>query len=131
MKVFSSPTQNTGKIGEDIAVRYLENNGFEIVERNHTKKWGEIDIVAEKKNIIHLIEVKSVSLPGLSIDKLSVRPEENLNEQKIERLRRVVETYLLGRHITDRTKWQFDLICVYMDDVNKKAKVITFNNIIL
>ena len=131
MKVFSSKSQNTGKIGEDIAVRYLENKGFKVVERNHTKPWGEIDIIAKKKDILHLIEVKSVSAPDLDIDKLSIRPEENLHGQKIERLRRIVATYLGDKRFSEKSKWQFDLVCVYMDDINKKAKVVTFDNIIL
>jgi len=37
-----------GKIGENLAVRYLENNGFLIVERNFFCRNGEIDIIAKK-----------------------------------------------------------------------------------
>ena len=38
-----------GRIGEDIACRYLRSKGYEIIERNFRKKWGEIDIVCKKK----------------------------------------------------------------------------------
>jgi putative endonuclease len=131
MKTFTSETQNTGKIGEDIAVRYLESKGFTTVERNYTKKWGELDIVVKKKDKIHFIEVKSVSTPDLDIESLRIRPEENLHGQKIERLKRAIQTYLGERGLSIESKWQFDLVCVYLDDLNKKAKVITFDNLIL
>ena len=59
-KVFTSKTQKTGEIGENIAVRFLVKRGFTVVDRNYTKKWGEIDIVAEKADKIYFIEVKSM-----------------------------------------------------------------------
>lgn len=46
MKKFTSSTQKTGRLGEDIACKYLFSKGFQIVECNYTKKWGGIDIVA-------------------------------------------------------------------------------------
>ncbi|PSM52186.1 UPF0102 domain-containing protein [Campylobacter blaseri] len=48
-----------GYKGEDRAVKYLENIGFEIIKRNFRSKFGEIDIIATKDNILHFIEVKS------------------------------------------------------------------------
>ena len=48
-----------GKLGEDIAVNYLKNCGFEILDRNFAIKAAEIDIIAYKNNIVNFIEVKS------------------------------------------------------------------------
>lgn len=53
--------QKLGALGEDIACKYLENNGYRVIERNYLKKWGEIDIIAKKGNKIHFVEVKAVS----------------------------------------------------------------------
>ena len=56
----------SGKVGECIAVKFLENKGFEIIEQNYRKKYGEIDIIAQKGKILHFIEVKSVSCEKIS-----------------------------------------------------------------
>ncbi len=58
-KVFTSEKQKIGELGENIAVKFLTKKGFFISERNYTKKWGEIDIIAEKNNKLYFIEVKS------------------------------------------------------------------------
>ena len=59
----AEPTQKQviGRLGEDIAAKYLESKGFSIVGLNYRKKYGEIDIIAQKSKITHFIEVKSVT----------------------------------------------------------------------
>ena len=46
-KVFTSETQKIGKL-EKMCSKFLMKHNFLILDRNYTKKWGEIDIVAEK-----------------------------------------------------------------------------------
>ena len=48
-----------GKEGEDKAVKYLSEHGFEIIDRNYRTKYGEIDIVAVKDNTLCCVEVKT------------------------------------------------------------------------
>lgn len=131
MKRFTSKSQKTGEIGENIAARYLESKGFKIIERNHARKWGEIDIVASKRKATHFVEVKSVFCNPDSGEALSVRPEENLHGDKAVRLKRVIQTYLLQKGTGEKGRWQFDLVCVLMDEKTKKAKVKILENIIL
>ena len=61
MKNFTSNSQKIGQLGEDIACKFLMKHGFSILERNYTKKWGEIDVIAEKGKKLYFVEVKSVS----------------------------------------------------------------------
>ena len=130
-KVFTSETQKTGEIGENIAVKFLVKHGFSILERNYTKKWGEIDIVAEKDSKLYFIEVKSVSCETLSpevIDKY--RPEENMHAWKIKRLARAIQTYILSKKL-DEGEWQVDLLVVFLDLKAKNAKIKVVKDIIL
>ena len=115
---------DVGKIGEDLAVNFLESHGFKTVERNFWKPYGEIDIVSrEKSGKYRFIEVKTVS------HETSYRPEENMHPQKIRRLMRVVEVYLVSHGISN--DWQFDLLCVYLNHQTKEAKIKHLENIIL
>jgi putative endonuclease len=128
MKLFTSKTQKIGESGENEAEKYLKSNGFSIIERNYTKKWGEIDIIAQKSNILHFVEVKSATITDVSRETL--RPEENMHHFKIKRLGRTIETYLLEKDISDNQLWQFDLICVYLKD-NIAVKIDFLEDIIL
>ncbi|MDD5720932.1 MAG: YraN family protein [Candidatus Pacebacteria bacterium] len=134
-KVFTSITQKTGEIGENIAVRFLVKHNFLILNRNYTKKWGEIDIVAEKANKLYFVEVKSVS--RFDLDKVThetidqYHPEDNMHPWKLKRLSRTIQTYLLSEKIPDEKEWQVDLLIVFLDIKNKKAKIKVVNDIIL
>ena len=139
MKNFTSNSQKIGELGEDVACKFLEKNGFSILERNYTKKWGEIDIIAEKKSKRYFIEVKSKSvsdldfvLPNKSGEQTSEasRPEENMHIWKMKRLRRVVETYLISKRLGS-IEWQFDLLVVYLYLEKRLARVKVVDNIIL
>lgn len=123
-KVFTSKTQKTGEIGENVACMFIMKHGFEIIERNYTKIWGEIDIVARKDTRLYFFEVKSVTRENLKIvTHETYRPEENMHEMKIKRLSRTIDTYLADKRINENVDWQVDLLVVYLDHNTKKAKV--------
>jgi putative endonuclease len=134
-KVFTSEKQKIGEIGENMAVKFLVKHGFTVLDRNYTKKWGEIDIVAEKEGKLYFIEVKSVSrenldaVPRETLD--SYRPEDNMHPWKLQRLSRTIQTYLLSKKIPEEVEWQVDLLVVFLDVKNKKAKVKVVKDIIL
>ncbi len=136
MKKFTSDSQKIGELGEDVACKYLLNKGFSVLERNYTKKWGEIDIIAQKDDVIYFIEVKSKSVLELDVhvghgqEDGTFRPEENMHPWKMKRLRRVIETYLISKRVGGQD-WQFDVMLVYLDMKQRKARVRTLDNIIL
>ena len=124
--------QNIGKIGEDEAETWLKRRGYKVIERNYWKKWGEIDIVAEKGGIIHFIEVKTVSrenIPKEGSDDYS--PEDNIHPWKRARFARTIETYLLERRVSEDQDWQVDSIAVYLDKEGSVLKVDQLEDIIL
>ena len=123
-----------GKIGEEIACKFLVKQDFHVVCRNYRKKWGEIDIITEKQGIIHFIEVKSVSCENLGEvrqENDNFRPEDNLHPQKIKRLSRIIQTYLLEMGVSDETEWQFDVICVYISLTKRVGRVKYLEDIVL
>jgi len=141
-KVFTSETQKTGETGENIAGRFLVKHGFSILDRNYTKKWGEIDIIAEKANKLYFIEVKSVISTDIKTltgrhENVSretnddYRPEDNMHPWKLKRISRTIQTYLLSKKIPDEKEWQVDLLVVFLDIKNKKAKIKVVSDIIL
>ena len=140
-KVFTSETQKKGEIGENIAVKFLMKHNFSIIERNYTKKWGEIDIIAEKSNKLYFIEVKSVSRETLntfipksfndSDERYEHRPEDNMHPWKLKRMSRTIQTYLLSKNSDEDKEWQVDLLVVYLCQKEKKARVKVVSDIIL
>jgi putative endonuclease len=52
-------SRQKGNLGEDRALSYLEDNGFRVIDRNFYSRFGEIDIIATKDDVLHFIEVKS------------------------------------------------------------------------
>jgi|SRR3989338_2513870 len=125
-KVFTSDTQKTGEVGEGVAVTFLGKHGFEVLDRNYTRKWGEIDIVAKKDQKLYFIEVKSVSHVTEGY-----RPEDNMHPWKMKRMSRTIQTYLLDKDIDEDIEWQCDLLVVYLDMQKRTGRVEVVSDIIL
>jgi len=124
-KVFTSKTQTLGKLGEDIACRYLKKLGHEIIEKNHTRKWGEIDIVSKKGSKLYFVEVKSKSVTELSSKTKeqveSMIPEENVHPMKIERFMRTIHTYLAEKQYEG--DFEAIVLAVFVDTKEKTSIV--------
>jgi putative endonuclease len=121
-------TREKGNIGEEIACDYLRLQGYLIQNRNYLKKWGEIDIVAIKAGILHFIEVKSVIHNGHDN---GYRPEENVHDLKLKRLRRVIQTYLNDEKYGLDAEFKFHVLIVRTNQQTGKSKVEMIENVIL
>jgi len=124
-----------GDLGEDIACEFLQNKGFSVLETNFNRKWGELDIITTKdKERIVFVEVKTKrcqipeELPQEGED--AYRLEENVNDEKRQRLKRTIQTYL-EENATGRPHWRVDLLCVYVDIHQKESRVNWLKNIII
>ena len=114
--------QKVGDIGENLACRFLAESGFKIIERNYRKKWGELDIIAEKEEILHFVEVKTISNPNF-------RPEDAVRAWKKQRLSRAIRTYLAERKIPENQDFLIDIIAVFLDFTRKKARIRMLENV--
>ena len=75
-----------GNIAEDKAVLFLQENGYFIAERNFYSRFGEIDIIATKDDVLHFIEVKSGEDYELAI--------QNITPSKINKLIKTAHVYM-------------------------------------
>ena len=139
-KFTKEPTekQKIGEIGETCACEYLEKNGYGVLDRNYSRKWGELDIVAKKGKKLHFIEVKSVSRDtrtgeggSVTREPAGYRPEDNVHPAKLKRLHRAIQTYLIDHKVSENIDWQVDVACVYLDFSTRKARVEMLENVIL
>ena len=94
----------TGQYGEEIAARFLLGEGFELLHRNWRSGRYELDIVARKEGVLHIVEVKSRKADGLTA------PEEAMTRAKFNALLRAAQQYVALYRIDAET--QFDLIAV-------------------
>ncbi len=104
-------THDLGKLGEDLAVEYLEKDGFKVFDRNYRLEKKEIDIVAfwEEPAELHFIEVKTLT------NTTHINPEEGLSEQQQKNMAAVAKFYLRERQLVS-VPVVFDLIAVSMDN---------------
>ena len=134
MKPNTGHNNYIGNMGENIATMFLVKQGYDIIERNYLKKWGEIDIVAKKDKKLHFVEVKTVScssLKDVTYETLGeYSPEDNVHYRKRERLGRVFSTYLMDMG-QENCQWYFDVICVYYCENEDKALVQIIKDIII
>ena len=122
-----NPKQEIGVLGEEIAVSFLKDKGFSVISRNYRKKYGEIDIIAEKGNILHFIEVKTLAeaCGGLTS---AIAPEEKVDFLKQRKIIKMAESWLMEKKIPFTAKWQIDVIAIQIDLDSKKAKIRFFEN---
>ena len=121
-----------GKIGENITARFLIQNNFSVIERNYRTKYGEIDIIVKKDNVLRFIEVKSVKVRDfLNLKNLPIKPEDNLTKKKCSKLIISIEIYLQHRTIPQNIKHQIDLACVYVNTETREGKVVLMENVLI
>ena len=89
-------TRALGNNFEDLACQYLWCLGYQIMERNYYTRYGEIDIVAEKDNVVVFCEVR-----GLLESNYQKTAEELLPYRKLSRFRRNAQYWLDRNEIFD------------------------------
>jgi len=121
-------SKEIGKLGEDIAVKYLKSKGYKILDRNfeqkvHSLKFGEIDIIVKKKKTIIFCEVKALSAEqGFS-------PEQRVDFRKRNTIAKTAEIWLDKHKLSLDSLWQIDVLAVVLDFNSRKAKIQHFKNI--
>ena len=99
--------QKTGPQGEDIAVSFLEEQGYIVLVRNYRRRFGEIDIVAEDAGVLVFIEVKTRKNNRYG------SPFEAVDTRKQKKLSMMAQDYITRNKMEDRTA-RFDVVAVLL-----------------
>lgn len=116
MKKFS--TQSIGETGEMYAAEFLKKKKYQIIEKNYRKRYGEIDIIAENKNYIVFVEVKTRHTDSMT------SAADAVNRQKQLKIIKTASLYL-AENETEKF-CRFDVCEVYVNADNLKLVNINY-----
>lgn len=100
---------NFGRSSEDAAAVFLRNKGYKILRTNYRVKFGEIDIIAEDRQAICFIEVKS------RVDCSLGHPKEALTPRKQDKISRAALAYLKENRLLNHSA-RFDVLSIIKGD---------------
>ncbi len=103
-----------GKIGEELAVRFLITQGYEVLTRNYIYNHAEVDIIAKKDDLIICVEVKTRNSAFFG------DPQSFVTPSKIKQIVKVMNFYLEENEIALETR--FDIIAILK---NNTQEIIT------
>ena len=113
-----------GNWAENHVAQYLQSKGYEVIENNYRKPWGEVDIVAKKEGILIFVEVKASK-----DDITGFEPENRVSPEKLRRLMRAIQTYLASKKYSPEQNWQIDIVALTLNQDRGVAKIKHFKNI--
>ena len=100
-----------GRVGERLAEKHLKSIGYQILEKNFTTTFGEIDIIAKIGETYAFIEVKRRSSTRYG------RPSEAVNIPKMRKIVRAATMYAARRGLSD-SPIRFDIIELLPGEIN-------------
>jgi putative endonuclease len=101
-----------GSIGEKIALKYYLANDFVLLAKNYLTRYGELDLVLAKNNVLYGIEVKTRTSHVYGF------AEEAINQNKIEKMRKTCYIF------DPQAEWSLEIITIYLQ--GKQAKIRRF-----
>lgn len=104
MGIDHTQRRKAGNIGEDAVCGFLVRHGYEIIKRNFTVRGGEIDIIAEKADIIAFVEVKTRTIGSMT------SAEEAVDLRKQRFIIRTAQAYL--QNVAQPSQCRFDVATV-------------------
>jgi putative endonuclease len=96
-----------GKLGEEMAVEFLQKDGYAILETNWTFQKAEVDIIAQKENTLAIIEVKTRSSLEFGL------PQDFVKPKKIQLLTKAVDAYVNEKDLDVEVR--FDIIAIHKE----------------
>lgn len=111
--IFGKSKKEIGNIGEEAAAKTLKKAGYKIRSRNFLSDHGEIDIIAENKEFLVFVEVKTRKNVERYFENYG-RPADAVTKKKQQHIIYTAKSYLY-KHPTKKAI-RFDVIEVFHDD---------------
>ena len=115
--------QEVGKLGEKVAQKFLKKQGYRIREVSFRCPHGEIDIIAQKKDYLVFVEVRTKSNLNFGT------PEESLTQSKKKKLIASALTYA-NTHQNLPSLWRIDVIAIELNDKGQAKRIELIENAI-
>lgn len=97
-----------GKLGEELAVEYLQKDNYQILQTNWVFQKAEIDILAQKGNTLAVVEVKTRSSIEFGL------PQDFVKPKKIQLLVKAVNEYIIQNDLDVEVR--FDIVSVFKNN---------------
>ncbi len=118
-----------GDFGEKIAAEFLSKNGYTIIDKNFSCKYGELDIICSKfSKKFNREEMFFVEVKTRTNKQNPIYPENAVNFYKKERLQKTAEIYL-NRNNLRRVFYSFSCVAIIVDNDKNLAKIKFFERI--
>jgi putative endonuclease len=111
--------RSTGRVGEDIAARALQDKGYTLLKRNFSNRFGEIDIIAKDKETLVFVEVKAKKGVEFGL------PEEMVGRGKLTRVRNMATLYMKGEVVPCR----IDVVAIVFGPDNDVIRLTHYENV--
>ena len=123
-------TTDIGRLGENLAAKYLRKNNYKIIEANKHQSHNEIDLIVADKNYIVFVEVKTRSV---KIDDEYLpygTPASAVTQGKRNRTVTAAKEYLSANRFSKHAKKQprIDVVEIYLE--KDTAKLLKLNHIV-
>jgi len=106
-----------GRQGESLAIDFLKKNNYKILQKNYRCVFGEIDIIALKKNVLSFIEVKARSSVRFGL------PQEAITARKQRKISQVALEFMQRHRIEDKQA-RFDVVAVQVTPAGHHIELI-------
>lgn len=110
-----------GRLGENIAKKYLQDNGYRIIDQNYKTHYAEIDLIANYKEVLVFIEVRTKTGEQFG------SPEESINRNKMHKLIKNAEAYVVRKNYNKQ--YRIDAVCIVLDKKKEIKRIDHYKNI--
>ncbi len=97
-----------GKLGEELSVEFLVQNGYTILQTNYIYQKAEVDIIAQKANVLAVVEVKTRSSIDFGL------PQEAVKPKKIQLLVKAINHFVEQKDLDVEVR--FDIIAIHKNN---------------